>query len=92
MIVDGVYHTAEEFDKFLEVAESEDRENGTRSFKDDTLNFLNDLAEDIYIVSIDTIRVSFLYISFNHYIKRRKCTKNSNGYCSKNNLVVKWHY
>ena len=43
MIVDGVYHTAEEFDKFLEVAESEDRENGTRSFKDDTLNFLTDL-------------------------------------------------
>ena len=46
MIADGVYHTAEEFDKFLEVAASESRVSGVTSFKDDTLNFLTDSAEE----------------------------------------------
>ena len=46
MISDGVYQTAEEFDKFLEVAASESRVSGVTSFKDDTLNFLTDTAEE----------------------------------------------
>lgn len=46
MIDDGVYQTAGEFDKFLEVAESESRVSGVNSFKDDTLNFLTDSAEE----------------------------------------------
>ena len=46
MIADGVYHTAEEFDKFLEVAESENRATGIRTLKEDTLNFLTDSAEE----------------------------------------------
>lgn len=46
MIDDGVYQTAEEFDKFLEMAESESRVSGINSFKDDTLNFLTDSAEE----------------------------------------------
>lgn len=46
MIADGVYQTAEEFDKFLEVAASESRVSGVTSFKDDTLNFLTDTAEE----------------------------------------------
>lgn len=46
MISDGVYQTAEEFDKFLEVAASESRVSGITSFKDDTLNFLTDTAEE----------------------------------------------
>lgn len=45
MIADGVY-IAEEFDKFLEVAASESRVSGVTSFKDDTLNFLTDSAEE----------------------------------------------
>ena len=46
MIADGVYQTAEEFDKFLEVAASESRVSGVTGFKDDTLNFLTDTAEE----------------------------------------------
>lgn len=45
MIDDRVYYTAEKFDKFLEITESEFRISGVKSFKDDTLKFLSDSAE-----------------------------------------------
>ena len=46
MIADRVYQTAGEFDRFLEVAESEKQASGISSFKDDTLQFLSDSAEE----------------------------------------------
>lgn len=46
MIADGVYQTAEEFNRFLEVAESEKQASGISSFKDDTVQFLCDSAEE----------------------------------------------
>ena len=46
MIADGVYQTKESFDKFLEVAENENRASGIRTLKEDTLNFLTDTAEE----------------------------------------------
>lgn len=46
MIADEVYETKESFDKFLEVAESENQASGIRTLKEDTLNFLTDSAEE----------------------------------------------
>ncbi len=46
MIADGVYHTKESFEQFLDIAKDEDRASGIKSLKDDTLNFLTDTAEE----------------------------------------------
>lgn len=46
MIADEVYETKESFNKFLEVAESEDRASGIRTLKEDTVNFLTDSAAE----------------------------------------------
>ena len=40
----------------------------------------------------DVLEYRWCTEQLHYYIKKCKCTKNSNAYCSKNNIVVKWHY